>query len=100
MWEMTLRVRAFENCVYIVGVNRAGQEDQSTYFGRTIIISPLGGEVLAASEKEGADVIFADLDLDLLAKAHEELPVVRDRRPDLYEPLAFRWGNAKRSGTS
>ena len=88
MWEMLLRVRAYENCAYIVGVNRAGQEDQTTYLGRTIIISPLGGEVLAVSEADGEDVVVATLDLDCIAQAHEELPVARDRRPEFYGLLA------------
>lgn len=92
MWEMMLRVRAYENGVYIVGVNRAGREDQTQYLGRSIIVSPQAGEVLALSEKDADDVVCAELDLDLLAKVHEDLPIVRDRRPDLYGALA-RMGN-------
>lgn len=88
MWEMMLRVRAYENCSYVVGVNRVGQEDQTTFFGRSVIVSPLGGEIVAASEVDGEDVVAAPLDLDLVAQAHEELPVVRDRRPEFYGLLA------------
>ena len=88
MWEILIRARAYENAVYVVAVNKAGQEDETTYLGRSMIVSPLGGKILSISEKDDSDIIAAELDLEKLQEAREELPVNRDRRPEFYSILA------------
>jgi predicted amidohydrolase len=88
MWEILIRARAYENCIYVVAVNKAGQEDETTYLGRSMIVSPVGGKILAVSEKDDFDTIMAEIDLEKLQEAREELPVYRDRRPEFYSLLA------------
>ena len=83
-----LRARAYENCVFIVAVNKAGKEDETNYLGQSMIISPLGGKIMTMSEKDECDIIFAELDLDKLQEARDELPVNRDRRSEFYSILA------------
>jgi len=87
MWEALLRTRAYENSVYIVAINKAGQEGNTMYLGQSMIISPLGGDILAMSEKNDYDIIFAELDLDLVRKAQEQVQFNRDRRPEFYNIL-------------
>ena len=53
-----------------------------------MIISPLGGKIMTMSEKDECDIIFAELDLDKLQEARDELPVNRDRRSEFYSILA------------
>jgi len=87
MWEALLRTRAYENSVFVVAVNKAGKEGDTKYLGKSMIISPIGGEVIAVSGKNDYDIICAKLDLDLTGKAQEAVQFNRDRRPEFYSTL-------------
>src|ERR1043166_2749802 len=39
-WELPLQARAYENGVYVVAVNRAGDENGRNHIGRSMIIDP------------------------------------------------------------
>ena len=83
-----IRSRAFENNVFLVGVNKVDLEYGQDYFGRSIIASPLGGDVIAEPERnEGDELIIQSLDLDLINEARKRLPVFRDLRKDLYKDI-------------
>ena len=43
---------------------------------------PLGGVVLEADEGEG--VFTLDLEMELIDKTRRELPILRNRRPEIY----------------
>lgn len=87
-WELMIRSRAFENNVFLVGVNKVDLEYGQDYFGRSIIASPLGGDVIAEPERnEGDELIIQSLDLDLINEARKRLPVFRDLRKDLYKDI-------------
>jgi beta-ureidopropionase len=87
-WELLIRSRAFENGVYVVGVNKVGLEYGQDYFGQSLITSPLGGDIInAAKENEGDELIIQTLDLDLIIEARKRLPAFRDIRPDQYENI-------------
>ena len=86
-WELILRARAFENGVFIVGVNKAGVEWERRYVGASLVASPLGGDLLARAATDGDEVVVATLDLGDLAEARKRLPFARDRRPDQYRPF-------------
>ncbi len=86
-WELVLRTRAFENGLFIVGVNKAGKEWGREYVGSSLIASPLGGEVMAKATTDGDEVVTATVDLTDNLEATKRLPFARDRRPDQYGPL-------------
>lgn len=87
MWESLLRTRAYENGVFLVVSNRSGTEGKTTYLGKSVIISPIGAEILAMSNRPDDDIVYAELDLSNITRAREELPVFRDRRPEAYQYL-------------
>ena len=83
-WELLFKSRALDNQVYCVGVAPALNEDASYHsFGHSIITSPWGEIIAEASEKE--TLIISEIDLDEIKKIREELPLLKNKREDLYE---------------
>ena len=83
-WELLFRSRALDNQVYCVGVAPALNEDASYHsFGHSIIANPWGEILAEASEKE--NLIICEIDLDEIKKIREELPLLKNKREDLYE---------------
>ena len=41
-WKTLLTDRAMDNCIHIVGINRVGNDEKSSFFGHTLIASPSG----------------------------------------------------------
>ena len=85
MWEALLRTMAYVNGVFAVGVNRAGVEEHTTYTGDSMIVSPIGGQILHRAPEGGIDcVVKGQIDLEDLVRWRESIPFRRDLRPDLY----------------
>jgi omega-amidase len=86
-YRTLLRARAIENGIYIVAVNRVGtdtQEDgrETRFFGHSSIIDPWGNTVLELGNQEG--VFTTTIDLKLVDEAQRAIPVLQDRRPEVY----------------
>jgi len=88
-WELPLRARAYENGVYVVAVNRAGDEDGRINMGRSMVVDPVGATVVAVASRDEPELIVATVDLDNVGKAQTGLPWWRDRRPELYGAIAL-----------
>jgi predicted amidohydrolase len=86
-WELPLQARAYENGVFIVAVNRAGDEAGRRHIGKSMIVNPIGAEVMAVTKSDGAELLVATLDMDDVDRAQKSLPWWRDRRPELYGRL-------------
>jgi len=89
-WELPLQARAYENGVFVVAVNRAGDEDGRKHIGRSMIVDPVGADIVAEASVDHAEVLVATLDLDHVRQAQTSLPWWRDRRPELYAGLSER----------
>ena len=82
-WELLFRSRAVDNQVYTVGTAPArdpGASYQS--WGHSIVCSPWGEVLTQADEKEG--VAITALDLNRLEQVRDQLPLLKQRRTDLY----------------
>ena len=86
-WDLPLRARAYENGTFVVAVNRAGDEDGRRHMGRSMVISPIGAEILCQAGEDEPELLVTTLDLDEVSTAQKSLPWWRDRRPELYETL-------------
>ena len=85
-WELLFRSRALDNQVYCVGVAPALNKDASYHsFGHSIITSPWGEVIDEASDKE--EIIYGEIDLSKIKKIREELPLLKNKREDLYEVI-------------
>jgi len=86
-WETFLRVRAFENQVFVVGVNKGGEENGLDFAGDSMVINPIGGVVIAKSQTKGDELVTVEINLYDIIEAKKILPIFRDRRPSEYRVL-------------
>ena len=86
-WEIPLRARAYENGVFVVAANRVGAEGVRNHLGRSMIVDP-SGTILVEAGTQGEELIVRQIDLDAVSLRRKKIPWWRDRRPDLYGPLA------------
>ncbi len=83
-WELLFKTRALDNQVYCIGVAPALNEDASYHsFGHSIITDPWGDVIAESDEKE--NLIISEIDLSEIKKIREELPLLKNKRKDLYE---------------
>ncbi|MFC1504827.1 carbon-nitrogen hydrolase family protein, partial [Spirochaetota bacterium] len=82
-WHTTFRCRAAENQIFIAAASPA-RNTASSYkaYGHSMIIGPWG-DVLAEA-KTGEKVIIAELNHRVLKEMRKRLPLLKQRRPDLY----------------
>jgi 5-aminopentanamidase len=83
--EQLIRVRAWENQVYLGYINHAGAEGSLSYVGRSSMVAPSGA--VLDSVEHGTRLLFADVDPEVVAAAQRDNPYLADRRPALYTPL-------------
>jgi len=88
-WELLLRARAVENVLYVAAANRVGMDKgggDAPYFGESLIVNPRG-DVLAHAGDSREELVWADLDLELLRRQRKDWMFYEDRRPELYGNL-------------
>ncbi len=90
MWEMLLRVRAYENGCFVLGVNKVGKEGGTEFFGRSLVMPPSGGPPLGVAQGDGDELLVVTLDLADVRVARTRRPFMRDRRPEHYGPIVGR----------
>lgn len=83
-WELLLRARAYENNMFVFGVNKHGPEYEQFYFGHSMAVSPMGAEVIAQAKNDDSDeLVVADIDTVSISDAHKRMGWRRDLRRDL-----------------
>lgn len=83
-WELLFRSRALDNQAFCVGVAPALNENASYHsYGHSIVANPWGDVLIQGDEKE--QIIFCEIDLNEIKKIREELPLLKNKREDLYE---------------
>jgi predicted amidohydrolase len=83
-WELLIRGRAVDNQVFMAAASPARNEELSYIaYGNSMVTGPWGDILARADENEG--IIYADIDLDELEKVRKELPLLHNRREDIYD---------------
>lgn len=83
-WKLLFRSRALDNQVYAIGVAPALDKDASyNSFGHSIAVNPWGEVIEELDFSE--DLKIVEIDLDEIKRIREEIPVLKNRRTDLYE---------------
>lgn len=83
-WELLFRQRAVDNQVFSIGVAPSRNYNASyVSYGNSIVVSPWGDVLLRLAEKEASEII--DINLDMVDRVREELPLLKHRRHDLYK---------------
>lgn len=87
--ESLVPVRAFENQMYVAYVNRTGPEGEGgaafEFVGLSCLAGPDG--TTRARAGRGEELLFGDVDPELLLASRAANPYLRDRRPGLYGSL-------------
>lgn len=90
-WQRVQQGHAGANVMPLIASNRVGREDQQDYhinfYGGSFIADQFG-EKVAEMDGQNEGVITHSFDLDSLQKIRSAWGVFRDRRPNLYHPLA------------
>jgi predicted amidohydrolase len=81
-WRALLVARAIENQCYIVATNTAGEIGDTVFAGHSMIVDPWGKIVIEGGEDPM--LLTAEIDLDMVDEVRAQIPVMRDRRPELY----------------
>ncbi len=83
-WELTLRARAVDNQVFVLGASPATTQGAAYQaHGNSLAVDPWG-RVLAKANRAEA-LLFAELDFAEIAKVRRELPLLEHRRPLCYQ---------------
>ena len=86
LWRQVIVANGIANGVFMVAVNRIGDEGELTFYGSSFISDPYG-RVLAQAPRDKPAVLVADLDLDQRNDWLELFPFLQTRRPDAYSGL-------------
>lgn len=90
-WQTYLRARALENSMFVVGVNRIGEEYTYAFGGESAALGPRGDIRASVGRDENEQpkeaYAIARLDLDEVRKYREELQTMQSRQPALYRAI-------------
>ena len=90
LWDVELRAHAIANVYYVCGVNKVGVDvggSSRDHHGDSLIANPRG-EVIAQASATDEGIVSADVDLSVIPELRALWGYYRDRRPDLYGPVA------------
>jgi predicted amidohydrolase len=77
-WQTMIKARALENGCFVIAPNQVG----NIYTGHSMAVDPLGRTLVDLGETKDLKVI--ELDLKLVDNAREKLPLLKNRRTDVY----------------
>ncbi len=80
-WITINKTRAIENGCYVISPDQVG----NIYCGRSIVIDPYGKILLDMKKKEGIGIV--DISLDEVKQVRQKLPLLQNRRTDIYTDL-------------
>jgi predicted amidohydrolase len=82
-WQTLLRARAIENQCFVAAANTIGLCGGEVFGGRSALISPWG-DILAEASADQPELITHAIHLEQVQEARQRIPILSDRRPDLY----------------
>ncbi|MCF0151002.1 MAG: carbon-nitrogen hydrolase family protein [Firmicutes bacterium] len=82
-WELCHRGQAMFNQVFVCATSPARDLESSYHaWGHSMVVDPWGTVLSEMDEKEGLQI--TEIDLDRLSAVREQIPLLRQRRTDLY----------------
>ena len=83
-WELSLRSRAVDNELFMVGASAARYEGFSyECWGHSTVVDPLGSVIASCDETE--QILWSELDLGRIDTVRQQLPTFLHLRRDVYE---------------
>ena len=87
-WQTVMRGQAIANGVYIAAANRVGSEGVD-FYGSSFVCDPMGN-IIAEASRDQTEIIYADLDPEVLRRWRDLFPLLRQRRPTVYDQLVLK----------
>ena len=87
LWERTIVANGISSGLFMVAINRIGNEGDITFYGTSFISDPYG-RILCQAPRDEAAVLVAELDLNQRRDWLDLFPFLTTRRPDAYGPLS------------
>ncbi|XP_015676293.1 omega-amidase NIT2 [Protobothrops mucrosquamatus] len=82
-WELLQRGRAVDNQVYVATASPARDETGSyVAWGHSTVVSPWGEVIVKAGTEE--TIVYAEIDLKKAEEIREQIPILSQKRSDLY----------------
>jgi predicted amidohydrolase len=78
-WQIMLKARAIENGVYVIAPDQIG----NIYCGHSMVIDPYGTTLVDMKIREGME--FIDIDNSRIDSIRSTLPLLKNRRTDVYK---------------
>ena len=82
-WKTLVRARAIENQYFVAVCNAVGKTGKIILGGTSMICDP-AGSILAEGDELNEGLITATLDPTLIEVTRNSIPVMKDRRPEIY----------------
>lgn len=97
-WKTYTRARAYENAVFVAGVNRVGEDVTLNFGGESVVVGPRG-QIYASMADEtdpetGAPLegfAIARINLDEVRKNREEYQFIQNRQPAVYRSIVKKY---------
>jgi len=77
-WLTINKTRALENGCYVIAPDQVG----NIYCGRSIVVDPFGKILVDMKKRQGISIV--DISIDLVTQTRKVLPLLKNRRADLY----------------
>lgn len=78
-WQTIQRSHAIANNVFVVAVNRVGQEDNLCFWGTSFVSDPYG-RIIAKASKDKEENVIVECDLSLISQMRTDWPFLKARR--------------------
>ena len=76
-WMTLLKARAIENQCFVIGANRIGADPNLTYTGDSMVIDPMGNEILSCHDEEGVHIV--EINVEEVSRTRTSFPFLKDR---------------------
>jgi N-carbamoylputrescine amidase len=87
IWQHTIVGNGITAGLFMVAINRIGNEGDITFYGTSFISDPYG-RILCQAPRDAAAVLVAEIELAQRRDWLDLFPFLTTRRPDAYGPLA------------
>ncbi|MDD9303945.1 MAG: carbon-nitrogen family hydrolase [Desulfobacter sp.] len=81
-WQTLIQARAIENQAFFICSNRTGEDEDLVFPGLSAIVDPWGKILAQADDDPGT--ITAGVDMGEVDRARALIPIIEDRREDIY----------------
>lgn len=81
-WELLNKASAALNQMFVCAVNCAGEFKGQSFYGHSMVVSPMGKVIAMAGDQE--EIMYVEFDVSAVDKARADMSMLQDLRWDVY----------------